>query len=194
MLIHYGMSLLYFLSGYVLILFFLQMFSMDACWLRTSDGQRLVFQTPTLQCISLVMFVPILPAGFTLVASFTSVPETSDKLWLWGFGAMCYGMTSLIVWLAGPTRLEIDLRQHTYRHTRLWLSFVPASRRCGSLDEMSGVCSTLQGSILLVFKTRRFLSYGYLLGHFSPPQRASIKAEQIAGTLSLPTVDVPWSR
>ena len=100
------------------------------------------------------------------------------------------GVGLLLLWMCSPLELRIDLREETYRIKHLWLTF----RREAlprPLADFSGVC-VLQGTLLLVFRHRRGLLYGPMLGMFTGEAQAQEQAKRFSENTGLPIVSVPF--
>lgn len=121
-----------------------------------------------------------------------SPPQTA-VLWslcllLSGFG-LAIGVFYFL--MSFPSETRIDTERRTFeRITRRWLWGTSVLR--GSVEEVSGICVTGQGSVLLALKKHRGLLYGLEMGRAGSRKRGEALAEALSLRLGLPLIKVPW--
>lgn len=98
-----------------------------------------------------------------------------------------------MLWMCSPQELQIDLQEKTYHYTRLWMT-LNCKVQAGLLTDFSGVCALRKGTLLLVFRKKRGLVYGCVLGRFANRAQAQEQASKFSEMMGLPIVEVPWRK
>ncbi len=160
---------------------------------------EIVLRKPRGESVFLLLFslsLLLSPAFWVLVGMSggrTYSPPQTAVLWslcllLSGFG-LATGVFYFL--MSFPSETRIDTERRTFeRLTRRWLWGTSVLR--GSLEEVSGICVTSQGNVLLTLKKHRGLLYALETGRAGSRKRGEDLAERLSLRLRLPVIKVPW--
>lgn len=163
---------------------------------QAQDGE-IVFRKPLGESIFLLLFslsLLLSPAFWVFVGMSGgrtySPPQTavllSLCLLLSGFG-LAIGVFYFL--MSFPSETRIDTERRTFeRVTRRWLWSTSVLQ--GSLEEVSGICVTSQGNVLLALKKHRGLLYALEMGRAGSHKRGEDLAERLSLRLGLTVIKV----
>lgn len=171
--------------------------------IRGAAGQaqdsEIVFQKPlggSIFSLAFSLLLLLSPAFWVFVGvsggRAYSPPQTA-VLWslcllLSGFG-LAIGVFYFLMSFPSETRIDTERRTFEYVNCR-WLRGTSVLR--GSLEEVSGICVTGQGNVLLALKKHRGLLYGLEMGRAGSRKRGEALAEGLSLRLRLPIIKVSW--
>lgn len=160
-------------------------------WQRVSDGRILVFRSPWTQAAFGIMFGALCMMTVPLLALLA--PNQPDLLLALILSVLSVGAGLFLLWVCSPLELWIDRQEKIYCCSRRWLTFgrKPLPR---PLTDFSSVCALSGGTLLLVFRKRCGLLYGWTLGRFANKSLAQEQAGMFSENTVLPIVDVPWQK
>jgi hypothetical protein len=158
-------------------------------WQRISDGRILIFRTPWTHRVFVAMLVLFFLAAPCLLL-FIAPNSPGLPLGIIVL-VMCWTGGLLMLLVLSPRELQIDLQEKTYHCMTLWLPIRREAQTC-SLTDFSGVCALSGGTLLLVFRKKRGVLYGWTLGRFKNKSQALEQAEMFSLKSGLPVVNVPW--
>lgn len=164
---------------------------------------ELIFRKPRrdsvfLLMLSLFLLLSLLlsPAVWAFLgASNGRSGSPSETVVIWSLGLLLSGLgLALAVFcflMSFPSETRVDAERRTFeRTTRRWLWGTRTLK--GPLEEVSGLCVTGQGSVLLALKRRRGLLYGLEVGRAGSYRHGAALAGRLSEQLDLPVIPIPW--
>ena len=158
-------------------------------WQGNSDGGTFVFRNPWTRVVfsaMVVVFFFATPCFLLLIAP--NSPGLFQAVILFTI-SWSGGLLMLMIACSHPRELRINSQEKTYCCTSLWLLFRQEAQS-HTLKDFSGICPLSGGTLLLVFRKKRWLLYGWTLGRFPNHAQALESAKEISAAIGLPLLDV----